>query len=66
MLEHTSLKEKVVLITGGTSGIGRATAMAMGAAGAKVVFSGRRDTEGEETAALVRDASLPTMPVNMP
>ncbi|MEH1846543.1 MAG: SDR family oxidoreductase [Nostoc sp.] len=55
MLEHKSLREKVVLITGGTSGIGRATAMAMGGAGAKVVFSGRRDPEGEETAALVRD-----------
>ncbi|WP_375501205.1 SDR family NAD(P)-dependent oxidoreductase [uncultured Nostoc sp.] len=29
---------------------------ALGAAGAKVVFSGRRDPEGEATAALVREA----------
>ncbi len=50
------LQNKVALVTGGTSGIGRATAIALGAAGAKVVFSGRRDPEGEETAALIHDA----------
>ena len=50
------LENKVALVTGGTSGIGRATALALSAAGAKVVFSGRRDSEGEETAALIRDA----------
>jgi NAD(P)-dependent dehydrogenase (short-subunit alcohol dehydrogenase family) len=30
---------KVALVTGGTSGIGRATAIALGAAGAKVVIT---------------------------
>jgi len=35
------MKDKVVLITGGTSGIGKACAVAFGKAGAKVVFSGR-------------------------
>ncbi|MBD2000284.1 SDR family NAD(P)-dependent oxidoreductase, partial [Leptolyngbya sp. FACHB-541] len=49
------LQDKVALVTGGTSGIGRATAIALGAVGAKVVFSGRREVEGEETAALIRD-----------
>jgi NAD(P)-dependent dehydrogenase (short-subunit alcohol dehydrogenase family) len=49
------LQNKVALVTGGTSGIGRATAIAFGAAGAKIVFSGRREAEGEETAALIRD-----------
>jgi short chain dehydrogenase len=37
------LENKVALITGATSGIGRATAKAFGVAGAKVVFSGRRE-----------------------
>ena len=48
------LEHKVALVTGGTSGIGKATALAFGAAGAKVVFSGRRETEGENTANLIR------------
>jgi NAD(P)-dependent dehydrogenase (short-subunit alcohol dehydrogenase family) len=41
------MKNKVVLITGGTSGIGKATATKFGAAGAKVVVSGRREPEGQ-------------------
>ena len=49
------LENKIALVTGGTSGIGRATAVAFGEAGAKVVFSGRREAEGEETAALIRE-----------
>ena len=52
------LENKVALVTGGTSGIGRAAALALGAAGAKVVFSGRRVLEGEETAALIHDAGF--------
>ncbi|MCE7003672.1 SDR family oxidoreductase [Kibdelosporangium philippinense] len=39
---------KVVLITGGTSGIGEATARAFAAAGAKVAFCGRRTDRGRE------------------
>jgi NAD(P)-dependent dehydrogenase (short-subunit alcohol dehydrogenase family) len=48
------LEDKVALVTGGTSGIGKATALAFSAAGAKVVFSGRREPEGEEIANLIR------------
>ena len=49
------LENKVALVTGGTSGIGRATAIAMGAAGAKVVFSGRREAEGKTIAAMIHE-----------
>jgi NAD(P)-dependent dehydrogenase (short-subunit alcohol dehydrogenase family) len=48
------LENKVTLVTGGTSGIGKATAVAFSNAGAKVVFSGRREQEGEETADSIR------------
>jgi NAD(P)-dependent dehydrogenase (short-subunit alcohol dehydrogenase family) len=51
-----TFENKVVLITGGTSGIGRATAVAFAREGAKVVISGRRKVEGAETVALVEKA----------
>lgn len=49
-------ENKVALVTGGTSGIGRATAIAFAREGAKVVVSGRREKEGQETIRLVEEA----------
>jgi NAD(P)-dependent dehydrogenase (short-subunit alcohol dehydrogenase family) len=47
---------KVVLVTGGGSGIGRTTALAFARHGATVVVSGRRVEAVEETVAMARDA----------
>ena len=50
----TRLAEKVALVTGGTAGIGRATALALAGAGAAVALSGRRAAEGAAVVDLIR------------
>ena len=50
------LQDKVALVTGGTSGIGRTTAIAYAQQQAKVVVVGRRMDEGEETVRLIKEA----------
>lgn len=51
-----AFNDKVVLVTGGTSGIGRATALAFAQEGANVVVAGRRENEGAESVTLIEQA----------
>jgi NAD(P)-dependent dehydrogenase (short-subunit alcohol dehydrogenase family) len=50
------MNTQVVLITGGTTGIGRATALAFARGGARVVVSGRREEEGQQLVSEIRKA----------
>lgn len=51
-----ALEGKVALVTGGSSGIGRAVCLRYASEGAAVVLSSRRVEEGEQTAEMVRAA----------
>jgi NAD(P)-dependent dehydrogenase (short-subunit alcohol dehydrogenase family) len=48
-------KDKIVLVTGGATGIGHAAALAFGRRGALVVMAGRRHGEGEKATAALAD-----------
>jgi NAD(P)-dependent dehydrogenase (short-subunit alcohol dehydrogenase family) len=50
----TDLMGNTVLVTGGNSGIGRATALAMAGRGSHVVLSGRDAARGEQVVAAIR------------
>ena len=54
MVDH--FESKVVLITGGNSGIGQATALAFAKKGAKVIVAARRVLEGKATVAMIKEA----------
>ena len=50
------LTGKTALVTGGTSGIGRATSVALAAAGARVAISGRDKERGQDVVEAIRAA----------
>lgn len=50
-----SMQNKVALITGGSSGIGKAAACAFAAQGARVVIASRDEARGQEAVAAIRD-----------
>ena len=49
-------EQKVALVTGGNAGIGRAVALAFAKEGARVVVSGRRLSQGNETVEMIQEA----------
>ena len=52
------MKNKVVLITGALTGIGRATALAFAREGARIVVSGRHGDEGQKLVGELRETAL--------
>ena len=56
MNNNNTFEGKVALVTGGTSGIGKTTAIELARAGAKVVLTGRREKEGAEVVREIKKA----------
>ena len=52
----TLLSGKVAIVTGGSSGIGRASAILFAREKANVVVASRREDEGQETVRLIKEA----------
>lgn len=61
------IQDKVIVITGASSGIGKATALAFAASGARLVLGARREKELEDTAAAcrARGAETAVLPVDV-
>jgi NAD(P)-dependent dehydrogenase (short-subunit alcohol dehydrogenase family) len=53
-MNNKTFAGKVALVTGGTSGIGKTTAIEFARAGAKVVLTGRREKEGAQVVAEIK------------
>src|SRR5690606_33352846 len=57
------MKDKVVVITGGTSGIGKALAFEFGLKGSKIVITGRNEGALAEVASLLKDKGIEALAV---
>ena len=60
-----SLEGKIALVTGAGSGIGQAVALALQAAGCRLVLAGRRQAELEKTAAQAEVADMLIVPTDV-
>ena len=65
-MNNKTFSGKVALVIGGTSGIGKTTAIEFGRAGAKIVLTGRREEEGAQVVTDIKKlrreaASLPLL-----
>ncbi len=57
------MKDKVIIITGASSGIGKALAFAFGQEGAKIVVTGRKETALLEVSQALQQAGIENLPV---
>lgn len=62
---RTMKKEKVALVTGAGSGIGRAVSLALEEAGYAIALAGRRAAQLEETAALGQNKAMLPCPTDV-
>src|SRR5438128_2520499 len=54
MINNNTFEGKIALVTGGTSGIGKTTAIAFASGGAKVVLSGSGEKEGAQVVGKIK------------
>ena len=54
---NTSMNDKICLVTGATSGIGKATALGLAQRGATVIITGRNQAKGEEALSEIKARS---------
>ncbi len=60
-----NLKDKVAMVTGGGSGIGRAAALRLGAAGARIVVADLNLPNAEETCAMLKKQGVQAAPFRL-